>query len=102
MNFQILQSAEDEIAEGMDYYNEQDPGLGYEFAVEIKMGMKRIKSFPEAWPLFQEKIRVSHVNRFPYGILYEVRQEGIIVFAVMHFKKNPEKWEEKLKKYRKD
>ena len=101
MNFQILQSAEDEIAEGMDYYNEQYPGLGYEFAVEIKEGMNRIKFFPEAWPQFIDKIRISHVNRFPYGILYEVRQKSIVVFAVMHLRQNPEKWEDKLKKYRK-
>jgi len=100
MNFQILQSAEDEIAEGMDYYNEQYPGLGYEFAVEIKEGMKRIKLFPEAWPPFQDDIRVSYVNRFPYGILYEVRQNRIIVFAIMHLKQNPEKWENKLTKYK--
>jgi len=31
-----------------------------------------------------------------------VRQESIVVFAVMHLKQNPEKWEDKLKKYRKD
>ena len=83
MNFQILQSAEDEIAEGMDYYNKQYPGLGYEFAVEIKAGMKRIESFPLAWPSFQKEIRISHVNRFPYGILYKIRQEEIVVFAGM-------------------
>ena len=100
MNFRILHSAEDEIAEGMDYYNEQYPGLGYEFAVEIKEGMNRIKFFPEAWPQFIDTIRISHINRFPYGILYEVRQKSIIVFAVMHLKQNPEKWEDKLKKYR--
>ena len=101
MNFQILQSAEEEIAEGMDYYNEQYSGLGYEFAVEIKEGMNRIKLFPEAWPQFIGKIRISHINRFPYGILYEVRQKSIIVFAVMHLKQSPEKWEDKLKKYSK-
>ena len=41
MNFQILQSAEDEIAQGMDYYNKQYSGLGYEFAVEIKEGLPK-------------------------------------------------------------
>ena len=100
MKFKILQSAENEIAEGMDYYNEQYPGLGYEFAVEIKAGIKRIKSFPLAWPSFQKEIRISHVNRFPYGILYEIRQKEIIVFAIMHLKKNPERWEDNLIKYR--
>ena len=32
MKVQILQCAEKEIAEAMDYYNEQYPGLAYDFA----------------------------------------------------------------------
>ena len=61
MNFQILQCAEDEIADGMDYYNDQCPGLGYEFAYELKEGMQRIRSYPEAWSPFVENIRVHHI-----------------------------------------
>lgn len=49
MKIQILQSAESEIADGMDYYNNQYPGLGYEFATEIKMSPKtwetRLKNY---------------------------------------------------------
>ncbi len=48
MNVQILQSAESEIAEAMDYYNIQDPGLGYEFAFEVKESINRMISFPSA------------------------------------------------------
>ena len=101
MNLQILQSAESEIAEAMDYYNLQDPGLGYGFAVEVKESINRIISFPNAWPQFDQEIRKCHVHRFPYGILYEIRENNIIVFAVMHFRKNPAKWEERLQEYKK-
>jgi hypothetical protein len=34
--------------EAMDYYNTQYSGLGYEFAFEIKEGLNRIISFPNA------------------------------------------------------
>jgi hypothetical protein len=98
MNVQILQSAESEIADAMDYYNLQYPGLGYEFAFEVKESINRILSFPDAWPLFIDNVRKSHVNRFPYGILYEVREKSIIVFAVMHLMQDPAPWEKRLEK----
>ena len=46
MNIRVLSCAEQEFAETVDYYNEQCPGLGYEFAAEVKNTFDRIKSFP--------------------------------------------------------
>ena len=101
MNIQILQCAEAEIADAVDYYNSQYSGLGYEFAFEVKESLNRILSFPNAWSLFSGEIRKCHISRFPYGILYEIRGKTIVVFAVMHFKKNPKKWEQRLNEYKK-
>ena len=97
MNIQILQCAESEIADAMDYYNNQYPGLGYGFAFEIKESLKRILSFPQAWPLFLGKTRKCHINRFPYGVVYKIQEESIVVFAVMHLKQNPKRWEQRLR-----
>ena len=96
MNIQILKCAEIEIAEAMDYYNNQYSGLGYEFAFEVKESINRILSFPNAWPIFVEKTHKCNISRFPYGILYEQRKNIIIVFAVMNLKQDPEKWESYL------
>ncbi len=57
MNFNILSCAEQELFDAVDYYNEQSPGLGYEFAAEIKKTFERIEDFPEAWPLISERTR---------------------------------------------
>ncbi len=48
MNIRILSCAEQELAEAVDYYNEQSPGLGYEFAAEVKAALDRIASFPRS------------------------------------------------------
>lgn len=101
MRIRILQSAESEIADGMDYYNKQYPGLGYEFATEIKKSITAIKSYPKAWVKYYDSFRKCFVNRFPYAVLYEVRKESIIIFAVMHLKMSPKNWEKRLKKYKK-
>lgn len=98
MKIRVLSCAEQELAETVDYYNEQCPGLGYEFAVEVKNTFDRIKSFPEAWALISSRSRRCIINRFPYGVLYQVRQEFILVSAIMHLKRDPKKWQERMKK----
>ena len=82
MKIRVISCAEQELAEAVDYYNEQCPGLGYEFAAEINNTFDRIKSFPDAWR----------------GVLYQVRQNFILVTAIMHLKRDPKKWQERIKK----
>jgi hypothetical protein len=72
MNVRILSCAEQELADAVDYYNKQCPGLGFEFAAEVKSTLTRIIFFPEAWPHFSQRSRRCMTNRFPYGVLYQM------------------------------
>ena len=101
MKIIILAVAEQELSEAIAYYNSECPGLGYEFALEAKDSLKRIDSFPDAWPSFSANTRRCLISRFPYGILYRRRKDEIIVYAVMHLKRNSEKWLERLQDTRK-
>lgn len=98
MKIRVLTSAEQELAEAVNYYNEQSPGLGYEFAAEVKNTLNRIVSFPNAWPLFSTRSRRCIANKFPYGVLYQMRPDHILIVAIMHLKRDPKKWQERLKK----
>lgn len=96
MNIRILSCAEQEFAQAVDYYNEQYPGLGYEFAAEVKSTLTRIVSFPNAWPIFSQRARRCMTNRFPYGVLYQIRTDHILVVAIMHLKRDPKRWQERI------
>jgi hypothetical protein len=98
MKIRILSCAEQELVDAIDYYNEQLPGLGFEFAAEVKSTLSRIVSFPNAWPLFSQRTKRCVTSRFPYGILYQIRTDHILVTAVMHLKRDPKKWQDRLKK----
>jgi plasmid stabilization system protein ParE len=98
MKVRILSCAEQELAEAVDYYNEQCPGLGFEFAAEVKSTLNRILSFPEAWPPLSSRTRRCLTDRFPYGVLYQVRQDHILVTAVMHLKRDPKRWQDRIAK----
>ncbi|MBM4048013.1 MAG: type II toxin-antitoxin system RelE/ParE family toxin [Planctomycetes bacterium] len=98
MRTRVLSCAEQEFAEAVDYYNEQRPGLGYEFAAEVKSTLDRIASFPNAWPKFSHRARRCITNRFPYGVLYQVREDHVLVVAIMDLRRDPKRWEERLRK----
>ena len=96
MNYSFHPEAEVEFTEAIEYYEEKESGLGYDFAVEVYSTIERTMAFPKAWPVIEEDIRRSLIRRFPYGILYSEEKEGIYIMAVMHLHKNPEYWKHRI------
>ncbi|HNW93582.1 MAG TPA: type II toxin-antitoxin system RelE/ParE family toxin [bacterium] len=95
MRVEILACAEAELAEAIQYYNQQCPGLGFELAAEFKATLSRIEEYPNAWPPFSIRSRRCIINRFPYGVLYQIRTDLIVVLAVMQLKRDPLRWQER-------
>lgn len=97
MNVEFLQPAEAELIEAVAYYNRESEGLGFEFAAEVKRTLGRIMQYPDAWSPLSRRTRRCRTSRFPYGILYQVREETILIVAVMHLHKRPGSWKSRLK-----
>lgn len=97
MNVEFLQPAEAEFVDAITYYNLQSEGLGYEFAVEVKRTLGRIIQYPDAWSFLSKRTRRCRTNRFSYGIIYQVREETILIVAVMHLHQHPDSWKSRLK-----
>lgn len=66
--------------------------MGYDFAMEVFLAIKRSAEFPRAWTVLEGDIRRSLVRRFPYGVLYSEEQDGVVVIAVMDLHRTPEYW----------
>jgi len=87
----ILDQAISEIAETCIYYNIKAPELGFEFEEEVFQLLEVIKENPLLFPIKFAHIHEAVLNRFPYVINYEVYGKQIIVSAVFHTKKHPDK-----------
>ncbi len=90
MTVEFLREARSEWLEAIEYYNEQRAGLGYEFAQEVDRAVSRIVQFPEGWTKVGEHTRRALLDRFPYGLLYTLQTDRIVVTAVMNLRKKPE------------
>jgi hypothetical protein len=60
-----------------------EKNLGLEFASEVYSTIHRIMKFPKAWQILKDDIRRCITNRFPFGIIYYVKNEELIILAVM-------------------
>ena len=90
MTVEFTASARGEWIEAVHYYNEQRAGLGYEFVLEVDRAVERITEFPEAWTKVGPRTRRILLDRFPYGLLYWLEADRIVITAVMNLRRKPE------------
>lgn len=96
MNAKFLTPARAEVREIVAYYNQQREGLGLEFVSELKQTLMRIRHYPLAWSPLSPRVRRCRVNRFPYSVIYEVRQDILLIAAIQHHSKEPNSWRNRL------
>ena len=85
-----------ELLETRDYYDDLVYRLGEKFVIEIERCLNIIKINPFAYPLVKQNIRKAVIMKFPFSILYRVEKENIYILAVMHQKRKPKYWVERI------
>jgi toxin ParE2 len=93
----FLEVAEIELDQAVHWYESQAPGLGESFLIEVLSAIERVSLYPEAWHSFGEGLRRCRLNRFPYGLIYAVENDDILVLAVAHLHRKPSYWRDRLK-----
>ena len=92
MRFAFHPLAEQELDAAVGYYEERQAGLGVEFAEEVYAAIGRISEFPNAWSRLSENTRRCLVNRFPYGVVFQVEKNLIQVIAIANLRRRPGYW----------
>jgi hypothetical protein len=89
----IQTEARIELAEGMAWYDEQQPGVGRRLQAEVELAVARLRRNPE-WcpPHKQTGFRKMTVNRFPYAVFFVELPECIWVAAIANLRRRPDYW----------
>lgn len=87
LNFHPL--ALKELTDSIDYYEGKSTGLGLEFSEEIYSSIQRILQFPKAWTKISPNCRRCITQRFPYGIIYQIKEDEILIVAIMQLNQKP-------------
>lgn len=81
MTVNFLPVAAAELQDAVDWYNRQHPGLGERFRTEVGRTIERILIFPEGWTRVSRRSRRCLTRKFPYGLIYQVRPNSILIVA---------------------
>jgi plasmid stabilization system protein ParE len=89
--------AAQELFDAVQHYEDERPGLGGEFLDEVDRAIDRIKEAPQRWPQVEDRVRRYRLDRFPYGLVYEVHDSTIAIVAIMHLSRRPGYWRKRIK-----
>ena len=84
-----------ELLDAIDFYEEEEPGLGRAFLAIVEAGLKRIEQNPEAGAVVRGRVRSLHLRRFPYSIVYRHTSSVIRILAVMNQRRRPFYWRQR-------
>ena len=62
------------------------------FIDAIKDSVYWVREAPTRYAVIDEDVRRCMARRFPYGILYTIEQDYILILAVMHSSREPGYW----------
>ncbi len=96
MKVRFLTLAQQELDDAFAWYNEQVEGLGREFLDELDRAVRRSVVFPLSCPEIEPGLRRCLLARFPYGLVYGLEGDTIIVVAVAHLHRKPRYWAERF------
>jgi hypothetical protein len=92
MRHEFAQAARDEFLNSIDYYELQQPGLGFMFSEQVNAAIERILEFPEGWTPLDSTFHRCLIKQFPYALIYTVADQVVIVVAVMNLHRKPGYW----------
>ena len=88
--------ADQELQAAALWYEQRQPGLGFDFLDEFTATLNRIAREPERWPILRGENRKLNFDRFPYAIIYSVRADALFIKAVMHLHRRPFYWRDRV------
>jgi plasmid stabilization system protein ParE len=92
--YRFTSSALTELIQAIIYYERREQGLGTTFLDEIEAALLRILQNPTAWHPLSERTRRCRTHRFPFGLIYQIRKEEILIVSVMDLRRDPLSWED--------
>ena len=96
LQVQFLELAQQELDDAFDYYEYQQADLGYRFVQEVYNTIGLIKTYPLAWSSISPNTRRCLVKTFPYGVIYQKREDIILVVAIANLHRKPNYWVERI------
>lgn len=88
--------AAEEYARAVEYYAGIAPELGSHFHDEIERLIHEVRHQPGRFFHFSPPAQRALARKFPYSVVYLEKPDRVWIVAVMHAKRRPGYWRERL------
>ncbi len=92
MRVRLHPEAEDEMIEAAAYYEAQQADLGKRFLVAVQDAINSILINPRLYPVVDLDVGRCLTKVFPFGVLFRIEPDEIVIVAVMHLARHPDYW----------
>ncbi|WP_461783591.1 type II toxin-antitoxin system RelE/ParE family toxin [Prosthecobacter sp.] len=96
MNFVFNQAALIEYREAAEWYQSRSLLAGPRFIQEVETAIQAILKDPQRYQAIGNGCQVFRLKRFPYKLYYLHEPELITIYAVMHDRRKPDIWRDRL------
>ena len=84
--------AQSDLESARSWYRERSQLAARAFGTEVLRALKSIAVSPDAWPRTRANERRFVLRRFPYSIIYRVREHEVFITAIAHQRRLPGYW----------
>lgn len=94
-NIVLRPTAQKDIIEFVDWYQQQEEKLGERFLIELDFIFSQIAHSPELFPIAFKNFRKALMFSFPFCVYFAIENETIIILSVHHSKRSPTVWKKR-------
>lgn len=92
----IRPEARTDLLDIFQWYQEQRSGLGFDFKLCVDEVFSKLQKHPSIYKKVYQNIRRAVTRRFPFSVFYIIDNNNVIVLAVLHARRDPEKWKNRI------
>lgn len=85
-----------DLLDAVAWYEEQRTGLGWEMWQQVHAAMRAAGERPESFEIMQGLARRVLVRRFPFAVYFRFDGKAVVVMAIVHVRRDPERWRERF------
>lgn len=96
MRYEFHPAALEEYRQAALWYAEREPQVALKFVSAVEEAIGRIVESPNRWRVVDEDVRRCLTRVFPFGILYTIEADYLLIIAIMHFSRAPGYWKSRI------
>ena len=86
----------EDLEQILDYYDQAGPRLSLILEQKVYAVVENAARYPQMYSPVTDQVRRCKIPGFPYLLYYRLGEHTIDVLAVLHEKRHPQHWEDRL------